>query len=51
MAVGHARHGEVRDEGSPRGVGAVAGHGQVRGPVEEGGAPPGHSRGGLDGVV
>ena len=51
VAVGHARHGEVSDEGSPRGVGAVTGYGQVRGPVEEGGASPSHPRGGLDGVV
>ena len=29
----------------------MAGHGQVRGPVEEGGAAPSHLRWGLDGVV
>ena len=27
VAVGHARHGEVRDEGASRGVGGVAGYG------------------------
>ena len=44
VAVGHARHGEVCDEGPSRRVGAVAGHGQVRGPVEEGGTSPSHPR-------
>ena len=51
VAVGHTRHGEVCDEGPSRRVGAVAGHGQVRGPVEEGGTSPSHSRWCLDGVV
>ena len=34
VSVGHARHGEVRDEGASRGVGAVTGYSQVWGPVE-----------------
>ena len=51
VAVGHARHGEVSDKGPSRWVGAVASHGQVRGPVEEGGTSPSHPRRGLDGVV
>ena len=51
VAVGHASHGEVRDEGSSRRVGAVAGHDQVRGPVEEGGTSPSYSCRCLDGVV
>ena len=51
MAVGHARHGEVCDEGPSRRVCAVAGHGQVQGPVEEGGTSPSHPCWCLDGVV
>ena len=51
VAVGHASHGEVCDEGSSRRVGAVAGHDQVRGPIEESGTSPSHSCWCLDGVV
>ena len=51
VVVGHNRHGEVRDEGAPTGVRALPGYGQVWGPVEYSGAPPGNSRGGLNGVV
>ena len=51
VAVNQAYHFEVSDKGPSRQLGAVAGHGQVGGTVEEGGTSPSHPRWGFDGVV
>ena len=51
VAVGHACHGEVRDDRAPCGMGAVASDEQVMGPKKQGGAPAGDLCRGLYGVV
>ena len=51
VAVGHARHREVRDKRVPWGVGDVAGNVQVMGPIEVCGASTSNLGGGLNGVV